>query len=85
MLIFLEFLFVSIIWFCNVLYFAFAEFQNKSLRFILMLFLGFGYIISLAGGFENQKGYTFRVFLIFRLCTVSHFHYFIDLFFKEKI
>ena len=85
MLIFLELVLVSIIWFCNLLYFVSADFHNESVRFILMFFLGLGYIISLAGSFEDIKGVTFRRFLIFRLCMVSHFDYLVKLFFNETI
>ena len=84
-LIFLQLVLVSIVWFCNLLYFVSADFHNESVRFILMFFLGLGYIISLAGSFKDIKGVTFRRFLIFRLCMVSHFDYLVKLFFNENI
>lgn len=85
LLIFLELLMASIVWFCNLLYLVIADFHNESIRFILMFFLGLGYIISIAGSFKDIKGVTFRKFLILRLCMVSHFDYLVKLFFEKVI
>ena len=81
----IEFFMVLSIWLLNIIYLIFADFYDQTLRFILFLFLSFGYIISTAGKFENNESISFKKYLLARICIVSHFDKFIELVFDKSV
>ena len=84
-LLMIEFFMIFSIWLLNLVYLLSAEFYDQTLRFILFLFLSFGYIISTAGKFENDESISFKNFLLARICIVSHFDMFIHLIFDKTV